>query len=121
TFAVMADINGISVLAIEEPENCIHPKLLQDYINVISQLVENCKILISSHSPFMMQYLNPKGIYIGRPNITGCAIFKPLKISKINALMRDAAGENESIGGYLFNLIAQSDDDSELLLSYLEE
>ena len=120
TFAVMADINGLSVLAIEEPENCIHPKLLQDYINVISQLVENCKIVISSHSPYMMQYLNPKGIYIGLPNSKGYAVFKPLQASRINALMRDAAEENESIGGYLFNLIAQSDDDSMLLLSYLE-
>ena len=120
TYAVLADIKGLTLLSIEEPENCIHPKLLQDYVNVLSQLVENCKIILSSHSPYLVQYINPKGLYVGLPNIEGQAVFKPFKSSKIGALMRDAAEDDESIGTYLFQILSQEEDATAILQSYLE-
>ncbi|MDR0951435.1 MAG: AAA family ATPase [Oscillospiraceae bacterium] len=120
TYAILADIKGVPLLLIEEPENCVHPKLLQDYISILSQLAGDCKILISSHSPYLIQYLDPNGIYVGIPNSNGWAAFKPLKASKLKALYRDAAEDDESIGTYLFNLLSQSEDGSMLLESYLE-
>ena len=118
TYAVLADIKGLSLLAIEEPENCIHPKLLQDYVNILSQLVENCKIILSSHSPYLVQYINPKGIYVGMPNSKGHALFRPIKASKISVLTRAASEDDESVGTYLFNLLSQDDDDNITLQSY---
>ena len=38
TNMVLADINNIALLGIEEPENSIYPSLLQDYLRILSQL-----------------------------------------------------------------------------------
>lgn len=116
TFAVIADIKNLSVIAIEEPENSIHPSLCQGYLDILSQLVSNCKILITSHSPYIIQYLEPHSIYIGMPNSTGEADFKRIALSKVKHLLNDAAEYEDSMGNYIFNLLSSSDS-----LEYLEE
>ncbi len=119
TFAVIADIKGLSMIAIEEPENSIHPGLLQNYLDVLSQLVNNCKIVITSHSPYIIQYLNPHSVYIGMSNNTGESKFNRIASNKVNLLLKDASEYDRSVGDYIFNLIASSDSD-EYLMEYVE-
>lgn len=119
TFAVIADIKGLSMIAIEEPENSIHPGLLQHYIYVLSQLVNNCKIMITSHSPYIIQYLNPHNIYIGLSSQTGESEFKRIASNKVNSLLKDAAQYDKSTGDYIFNILSSSDAE-DYLIEYLE-
>ena len=119
TFAIIADIKGLSMIAIEEPENSIHPGLLQNYIDVLSQLINNCKIIITSHSPYIIQYLNPHSIYIGMASDTGESDFRRIANSKVNSLLKDAAEYDKSVGDYLFNILSTSDAE-EYLENYLE-
>lgn len=119
TFAIIADIKGLSMIAIEEPENSIHPGLLQNYIDVLSQLINDCKIIITSHSPYIIQYLNPHSIYIGMSTDTGESDFRRIANSKVNSLLRDAAEYDKSVGDYLFNILSTSDAE-EYLENYLE-
>ena len=119
TFAVIADIKNLSMIAIEEPENSIHPSLFQNYLDVLGQLVNNCKIIITSHSPYIIQYLDPHSIYIGMTNCTGEVDFKRIAPSKVNCLLKDAAEYDSSVGDYIFNLISSSDSD-EYLQEYIE-
>lgn len=109
TFAIIADIKGLSMIAIEEPENSIHPGLLQNYLDVISQLINNCKIIITSHSPYIIQYLNPHSIYIGLTDNNGEANFGRIASTKVNALLKDASEYDKSVGDYIFNLLSTSD------------
>lgn len=119
TFAIIADIKNLSMIAIEEPENSIHPSLFQSYLDVLSQLVQDCKIIITSHSPYVIQYLEPHNIYIGMSSKTGEVDFKRIAPTKVNSLYRDAAEYDRSVGDYIFNLISSSDSD-EYLKEYLE-
>jgi len=119
TFAIIADIKGLSMIAIEEPENSIHPGLLQNYIDVLSQLINDCKIIITSHSPYIIQYLNPHSIYIGMSTDTGESDFRRIANSKVNSLLKDAAEYDKSVGDYLFNILSTSDAE-EYLENYLE-
>lgn len=119
TFAVIADIKGLSMIAIEEPENSIHPALLQNYIDVLSQLVGNCKIIVTSHSPYVIQYLNPHSVYIGLVNTEGVSDFRRIAATKVNALLNDASAYDESLGDYLFGLLSDPDS-NEYLEGYLE-
>ena len=119
TFAIIADIKGLSMIAVEEPENSIHPGLLQNYIDVLSQLINDCKIIITSHSPYIIQYLNPHSIYIGMANDTGESDFRRIANSKVNSLLKDAAEYDKSVGDYLFNILSTSDSE-EYLKDYLE-
>ncbi len=119
TFAIIADIKGLSLIAIEEPENSIHPGLLQNYIDILSQLINNCKIIITSHSPYIIQYLNPHSIYVGLSNNTGESEFGRIASTKVNALLRDAAEYDKSVGDYIFNILSSNDSD-EYLKDYIE-
>ena len=119
TYAVIADIRNLSMIAIEEPENSIHPSLFQNYLDVLGQLVNNCKIIVTSHSPYIIQYLEPSSIYIGMTNTTGEVDFKRIAPSKVNCLLKDAAEYDSSVGDYIFNLISSSDSD-EYLQEYVE-
>ncbi len=119
TMAVIADIKGLSLIAIEEPENSLHPSLLQTLLDILNQLIGSCKIIMSSHSPYMVQYLKPHSIYITRLNDAGEANFERIAAGKVNALFRDATENEESIGDYLFHILSSANAD-EFLEEYLE-
>lgn len=121
TFAVIADIKGLPLIAFEEPENSLHPSLLQSFLLVITQLTENCKIIITSHSPYMLQYILPSSIYVGMPNESSLATFRRIRSSKITMLLRDVAEAGLSVGDYIFELMSGCEDDIEQLNKYLEQ
>jgi hypothetical protein len=121
TYAVYADIRGLSLIAFEEPENSVHPSLLQSYLNVLTQLTNKCKIIVASHSPYILQYVNTHDIYIGVPNSNGIADFRRISEKKIKSLLRDSSESNESVGSYIFELLSGSEDDLEILDGYLEK
>ena len=120
TYTILANINGYHLIAFEEPENSIHPSLLQSYLAVISQLAGDCSIIIASHSPYILQYVDTKDIYIGKPNDDGIADFAKIDDRKVNALLADASVNSDSVGNYIFELLSGGEDDTEILLSYLE-
>ena len=121
TYALVADIKGLSLLAIEEPENSIHPNLLQNYLQVLTQLVNNCKIIVASHSPYMIQYIDISSLYIGIPNDDGIADFRKIAKNKYSILLKDATESDSSTGDYIFGLLSGSKDDLAQLSDYLEK
>lgn len=121
TFAVIADIKGLPLIAFEEPENSLHPSLMQSFLLVITQLAENCKIIITSHSPYMLQYFLSDNIYIGMPNEKQLATFRRVRSSKVSMLLRDVREAGLSVGEYIFELMSGYDDDVEQLNEYLEQ
>ncbi len=121
TSIVLADINKLPLIAIEEPENSIHPSLMQSFIQILAGMRGDCAIIITSHSPYMLQYLDPEDIYIGIPNDKGIAKFIKVKKSRKKSLMNDAGKYSRSVGDYVFELMSGSDDDVKELKSYLEK
>lgn len=122
TFVVLAQINNYDLICIEEPENSIHPGLLRKFLFTISELSEKTKLLFSSHSPYLINYMQPENIYLGLPNYKGFAEFKKLK-TNTNAkkkLLKDVLDSNMQLGDYLFDLMSGSEDDIEELNSYVE-
>lgn len=102
SIAIAAEINKVPILTYEELENSIHPGLLQKLLIILDSLLENSKIVLSSHSPYLIQYLNFDNIKIGIPNDMGLACFKELKKSKFKKLLLLAEDENISVGDLIF-------------------
>lgn len=72
------------------------------------------------HWPYIVQYVSTKDIYIGKPNTDGIADFAKIDDKKVNALLADASDNGDSVGNYIFDLLSGGEDDTEILLSYLE-
>ncbi|MBU7007510.1 AAA family ATPase [Phosphitispora fastidiosa] len=119
TSAIVADIKNISLIAFEELENCVHPYLFQGLIITLSEIITDCRILVTSHSPYLIQYLDLKNIYLGIPYSDGIGQFKKVKKSAHRVILRNAREEGISVGDYIFNILIESKLDNSLLLSYV--
>ena len=106
---ILANEGNVSLIAIEEPENSVHPSLFQAYIQIISQLLDDCKIIITSHSPYVVSYLDPSWIHVGVSHQPGIAEFYTLKKSGQRLLQQDAIDFKMSIGDYLFSMLADEE------------
>ena len=116
----IASHNGFSIVAIEEPENSLNPKVLQQYLIALNGFAKNIKVIITSHSPYLINYINPSQIYIGLPNDNGIATFSKIKDKAIGKLMNDADSLDLRVGDYLFDLMSGDSSDLETLSKYTE-
>ena len=117
TKIIVSSVSNISLIAIEEPENSVHPVLFQSYMQIISQLLDDCKVIITSHSPYIISYLNPSWIHVGMNRTPGVAEFFTFNKSGQKQLENDAAKLSMSMGDYLFSLLADSESN---ISDYLE-
>ena len=114
TNLLLAEINNVPLFCVEEPENSINPSLLNKYIEVIHDMSENTKILLTSHSPYLIEYLNPESLYIGCINEYDLTDFKKIKKSALNKLYKDAADNDMNYGDYLFDLFSSENNCNEI-------
>lgn len=119
TAIIAADIKKVPVFAFEELENSIHPYLLQKLLITLDALTENTKILISSHSPYLIKYLDLEYIYLGIPNDKGTAFFKQIKKTKRKRLIKYAEASNNSLGDVVFDMLAEGILDSNVFEDYI--
>lgn len=117
TKIIVSSVSNISLIAIEEPENSVHPGLFQAYIQIINQLLDDCKVIITSHSPYIISYLNPSWIHVGINRKPGVAEFFAFKKTGQKQLENDADGMNMSMGDYLFSVLADPESN---IMDYLE-
>jgi predicted ATPase len=120
TCVILSDINKCSLIEIEEPDNCIHPRLLGQLLDIMGQLTNDCRILITSHSPYLIKFFEPENLYIGLPSSDGVAQFLRISSSGKKALNKDAQESKQSIGDHIFQLMSGSEDDIKELKKYLE-
>ncbi len=111
--AIIANQKGTQILAFEELENSIHPALLQKLLTIILEVTENTQILITSHSPHLIKYLDLNDIYIGIPNKEGIAYFRQIKKIKQKKLTKYAKDSEASLGDFIFDMLIEGfDNDS---------
>ena len=112
----IADLSGIPVIGIEEPENSIHPGLLRHYIQILSAFLENTKVIISSHSPFIVNNIPLSDVYVGMPSNDGLARFCKITPSGGDRINKYAIESGMDSGQFIFSMLAGTDDyDLEML------
>lgn len=119
---VMAEINKSQLICFEEVENYIHPGLLNKFIKTIEQLKsDTLKIIFSTHSPYIVQYMKLDQIFIGKPNYKGLSSFYKIKPTNHSKLLKTADLFNMSIGEYLFDQINGEEEEVKELVNFLED
>lgn len=117
----IASSKGMSFVGVEELETSIHPRLLKCLLEILDEVLDNTSLIISSHSPFLVQYIKAEKIYIGVPNTDGTAEFKKTKTTKTKTLIKTARDRGMGVGEYLFELMAGDQDFIDTLSFYLED
>ena len=111
--------SAVQLIAIEELETSIHPNLLKKTLEIIFEYLEESKLIITSHSPYLIQYLNLDSIYIGMPNKDGVATFKKIAKGRMNSLINSANDNDLSVGEYLFDLMNINSTSISVLKSFI--
>ena len=120
TNAFIANLVETGVLGIEEIETSIHPRLMKTLLEVLIEALNGTPLIVSSHSPYLVQYIKPENIYVGVSNDDGVAEFKRIQKNKKKKLIANARNLGLSVGEYLFELLSGDSDSFTILKSYLE-
>lgn len=112
---------NVSCIGIEELETSIHPKMLKNLLEILNEALGKTKLIISSHSPYLIQYLKLNQIFIGVPSNTGVAKFKKIMPSKSKQLLSISRDYGMTFGEYLFELLSGNEMSYEIVRRFLED
>ncbi len=121
-FLSISEIKGFQIVALEEPENSINPTVLGKYIQIIAEFTDSFNILLTSHSPFLLQYIPLGKIYIGVENEIGNIVFKKIKPTYIKRVTERSEKLDVTTGTYIFDILSNEERfDKEILKDALED
>ncbi len=73
------------VLLVEEPENGIHPKRLQDVLSILRDLVteqSQCQVILTTHSPYVVDLFQPEEVTLCQKTKDGSVAVRRLSESQ---------------------------------------
>ena len=103
------------MIMLEELENSVHPRMMENLLLTMQNYAEDTKILMTSHSPYLMRYLQASQMYFGLPKHDGLAHFAQVKPSKLKYLYKYAGDMELTFGEFMFDFMLDVEDDSEKL------
>jgi energy-coupling factor transporter ATP-binding protein EcfA2 len=53
---------GARIVALEEPENCVHPKLLEALVDAMRDAP--AQVVATTHSPYLLDHVEPEEVYV---------------------------------------------------------
>ncbi len=118
---IFASIDGGSFIAIEELETSVHPRLMKGLLEILDEERGDIPILITSHSPYLVQYLKLGNVYLGAGDTDGAAVFGRISPAKQGRFVDAARANGMAPGEYIFELMSGDEDAQRLLEAYLED
>lgn len=77
--------DDLSILLIEEPENGIHPKLLQFVVKILRDISEGrihgrpVQVIVTTHSPYFLDFTTPEEVFVFQKDDKGLTNITPMK------------------------------------------
>lgn len=70
------------MLFVEELENCLHPAALERLVRFLQDHAHKWPVLITTHSPYLLNYVNPVDVNVALVEETGAAHFEKVRNTK---------------------------------------
>jgi len=83
---ILSPERNCPLICVEEPENCLHPKALKTLVAYLKQKTAIFQILLTTHSPFLINQVSPEDVTVARVKEDGSTHFE--RISNIKELHR---------------------------------
>ncbi len=84
------------LIVIEEPERNIHPRLISSLTNLIREASQAKQIIITTHSPEMIKYVDLENLYIiDRDENGGSKVSRAANSDEIKAFLKEKIGIDE--------------------------
>ena len=93
---------------------------MENLLLAMKNYASDTKILITSHSPYLMRYLLPQQMYFGLPKHDGIANFAQVNPAKIKYLYRYAGDMELTFGEFMFDFMLDIENDAEKVYTYFK-
>ena len=96
-------------------------RTLPSLILAMQNYASDTKILITSHSPYLMRHLLPQQMYFGLPSKDGTAHFARVIPSKVKSLYKYAGDLELTFGEFMSDFMLDLDGDSNKVKNFFTE